>query len=113
MLKILGNVIKLTNRSSRVKYYHDCLKKFNNDPKKIWNFLNTSLERHSKKDLNVIYDGDLIEIGRTKANILNQYFIQSVACQRLRTQTYPEDSCKSLCTLRQCPFRFNVEIDVL
>ena len=76
LFKRLGKVIKLANMSSRVNYYHDCLGKFNN-PKKTWNFINTSLGRHRKKDLNLIYDGELIENEQTKPNIFNQYFIQS------------------------------------
>lgn len=78
-LKRLSKVIKIATKEAMNNYYSDKLSKVQHDPRKCWKFLNQTLGRSRAYEISLKNNfGQFIKEDKDKAEILNQYFINSV-----------------------------------
>lgn len=111
LLKKISRVIKKACKQSMNDFFMNNLEIIKHDPKKAWKFINETLGRATRQSVKVNNDnGDEIISDKKKAEILNDFFLQSVADSRSQIQYSQGDFFNSLRTLNQYRAIFNFNI---
>lgn len=92
-LKRISKIIKEAYNTSMNFYYTDNLENIKHQPSKSWAFLNKTLGRNQKKEINIKdSDGNPIVDDKQKAEAFNNYFLQSIIDLKAEIQHFPDDN---------------------
>lgn len=108
-LKRISKIIKLANRIFMNDYFQSNLEATQGNPKKTWYFLNETLGRGVRSEIQLKHENGCILNDKEKCDAFNKYFLEIPRTLKSKIVHHPGDHINKLNSLRQSAqsFSFN------